>query len=97
LSLSATTDNNGVAELANIPNGEQTIEISSPGYETESLKFVFPLAEQGERVFFIKVTAEMGEVTISTTRTGREIDDEPTRIEAIDEEEVDEKISMRPA
>ena len=95
--LSAPTDNNGVAELTNIPNGEQTIEIFSAGYETKSLRIVFPLVEQGENVFFIKVTAEMGEVTISTTRTGREIDDVPTRVEAIDDEEVDEKISMRPA
>jgi len=96
-SLAATTDTNGVAELTNIPNGEQAIEIFSAGYETKSLKIVFPLIAQGENVFFIKVTAEMGQVTISTTRTGREIDDVPTRVEAIDEEEVDEKISMRPA
>ena len=38
---------------------------------------------------------EAGEVVISTTRTGREIDDTPTRVEAIDEEEIDEKSSMR--
>ena len=36
-------------------------------------------------------------VTIESTRTGREIEAEPTRVEAIDEEEIDEKISMRPA
>lgn len=40
---------------------------------------------------------EMGEVTITTTRTGREIEAEPSRVEAIDEEEIDEKINMRPA
>ena len=95
--LTATTDNNGVAELANIPNGEQTIEVFAVGYETKSATLVFPLTDQSDSVFFIKVTAEIGEVTISTTRTGREIDDVPTRVEAIDEEEVDEKISMRPA
>src|SRR5689334_11715805 len=45
----------------------------------------------------MKVTNEVGEVTITSTRTGREIDDVPTRVEAIDEEEVDEKTTMRPA
>ncbi len=39
----------------------------------------------------------MGEVTITSTRTGREIEAEPSRVEAIDEEEIDEKISMAPA
>jgi outer membrane receptor for ferrienterochelin and colicins len=95
--LSAVTGADGVAQLTNVPDGEQTIEIFSAGYETRELKLTFPLAGQGEYVVFIKVTAEFGEVTVTTTRTGREIDDVPTRVEAIDEEEVDEKMSMRPS
>jgi iron complex outermembrane receptor protein/outer membrane receptor for ferrienterochelin and colicins len=93
--ISATTDANGRAELTNVPEGEQIIEIFSAGYETKELKIAFPLAEQSERTIFIRVTNEIGEVVITTTRTGREIDDVPTRVEAIDEEEVDEKSSMR--
>jgi len=96
--ITAITDVNGRAELANIPAGEQIIEIVSPGYETKELKLTFPLASQNELEAFIKVNNELGEVTItSTTRISREIDDVPTRIEAISEEEVDEKMSMRPA
>ena len=96
--ISAVTDANGVAQLTNVTDGEQTIEIFSPGYETKELKVTFPLAQQGENVVFIKVTNELGEVTVvATTRTGREIDDVPTRVEAIDEEEVDEKSNMRPS
>jgi iron complex outermembrane receptor protein/outer membrane receptor for ferrienterochelin and colicins len=93
--ISATTDANGRAELTNVPDGEQIIEVFSAGYETKELKFAFPLADQSERTIFIRVTNEIGEVLITTTRTGREIDDVPTRVEAIDEEEVDEKSSMR--
>jgi outer membrane receptor for ferrienterochelin and colicins len=96
--ISATTGADGVAELAGVPGGEQTVEIFSVGYETKELKLTFPLAAQGENVVFIKVTNELGEVTVvATTRTGREIDDVPTRVEAIDEEEVDEKSNMRPS
>ena len=95
--ITATTDATGKAELSNIPNGEQTFEIFSPGYDTQELKFNFPLAEQSEKLILIKVNNEVGEVVINTTRSGREIDDTPTRVEAIDEEEIDEKISMRPA
>ncbi|MCY7376987.1 MAG: carboxypeptidase-like regulatory domain-containing protein, partial [Pyrinomonadaceae bacterium] len=95
--ISATTDADGKAELTNIPNGERTVEIFSPGYETKELKLTFPLADFGEQIIFIRVTNEVGEVVISSTRTGREIDDVATRVEAIDEEEVDEKMNMRPA
>ena len=91
------TDSNGKAELKNIPDGEQIIVVSSVGYETVELKFTFPLVAQKEEIIFLKINNEVGEVTISSTRTGRTIDDEPTRVEAIDEEEIDEKINMRPA
>jgi len=93
-SISATTDAQGVAQLSNIPDGIQTIVIFSPGYETKELKLTFPTTDTE---VFIRVTNEVGEVTITSTRTGREIDDVPTRVEAIDEEEVDEKTNMRPA
>lgn len=95
--ISATTDAQGIARLTDIPDSEQTIIIFSAGYEIKELKFTFPLAAQSENLIFIKVINEVGDVTITSTRTGREIDDVPTRVEAIDEEEVDEKANMRPA
>lgn len=94
--ISAVTDADGVAQLTDIPDGEQTIEISSVGHENQQLKVTFPLAGQNENIIFLKVT-DFGGVTVSTTRTGREIDDVPTRVEAIDAEEVEEKADMRPA
>jgi outer membrane receptor for ferrienterochelin and colicins len=96
--ITGTTDADGRVELKNIPDGEQIIEVLSPGYETREIKLTFPLADPNEQVILIKVNNELGEVTItSTTRISREIDDVPTRIEAINEEEVDEKSNMRPA
>ena len=96
-SISATTDSQGVVQLNNIPDGPQVIVIFSPGYETKELTLTFPVASPPETEVLLKVTNEVGEVTIVSTRTGREIDDVPTRVEAIDEEEVDEKTNMRPA
>lgn len=95
--ITTMTNADGKAALTGIPDGAQTIEIFSAGYETQELKLTFPIADQSERIVYIKVNYEAGNVLISTTRTGREIDDTPTRIEAIDEEEVDEKTSMRAA
>ncbi len=95
--ISALTDQNGRAELQNIPDGEQTIQVFSVGYEAKELKLNFPLADQKELEIFIAVNNEVGEVTISsTTRISRDIEDIPTRIEAIAEEEIDEKTNMRP-
>ncbi|MCC6327473.1 MAG: TonB-dependent receptor [Acidobacteria bacterium] len=94
--LQATADENGKAELKNIPAGEQTIEIFSPGYKKAELKLTFPLADSSVKNILLAIEFEAGEVTISSTRTGREIEAEPTRVEAIDEEEIDEKINMRP-
>jgi iron complex outermembrane receptor protein/outer membrane receptor for ferrienterochelin and colicins len=95
--VSATTDSQGTVQLSSIPDGAQTIVVFSPGYETKELELTFPLSTQPQIELFLKVTNEVGEVTITSTRTGREIDDVPTRVEAIDEEEVDEKTNMRPA
>jgi iron complex outermembrane receptor protein/outer membrane receptor for ferrienterochelin and colicins len=91
------TNAGGRIELKDIPDGEQTVMIFAAGYETSELTLVFPLADQSEHEIFIKAVHHADEVIVSSTRTGREIDDVPTRIEAIDEEEVDEKINMRPA
>ena len=94
--IAAATDANGKVELTGVPDGEQLIDILAPGYEPKQLKLVFPVIDQSEQVIFIKVN-ELGEVTITTTtRISREIDDVPTRIEAINEEELSEKIAMRP-
>lgn len=95
--ISAQADSVGRIELTNMADGQVTIEISSLGYESAELILTFPLADASERTVFLTVTHEVGEVTIESTRTGREIEAEPTRVEAIDEEEVDEKITMRPA
>jgi iron complex outermembrane receptor protein/outer membrane receptor for ferrienterochelin and colicins len=95
--LKAITDTNGVAELNNVPEGVQTIEISSPGYDSSEIKLTFPVDSGSEHLVYLELNNEVGEVTIESTRTGREIEAEPTRVEAIDEEEIDEKISMRPA
>ncbi len=43
--ISAETDANGRVSLENIPNGEQTIEIFSPGYETKEIRLTFPLGK----------------------------------------------------
>jgi len=91
----ATSDAAGRAVLADVPAGAQTIEVFFPGYENKEIQFIFPLADAGEREVLIAVNNEVGDVTVSSTRTGREIEAEPSRVEVIDDEEIDEKSTMR--
>lgn len=94
----STSDDNGLAELKNIPDGKQVIVFSHTGYETNTRTFVLPLAK--DEVVEILLTAsleEMEEVVLQSTRTSRSIANTPTRVETIDGEELDEKGNMRPA
>ena len=93
--VSATTGGNGQTQLRGVPDGLQRVVVFFPGYETKEFNVTFPTA--AAVMVFMTVNNEVGEVTVTSTRTGREIDDVPTRVEAIDEEEVDEKTNMRPA
>src|SRR5690349_18122927 len=48
--LTGRTNAAGKAELRDIPAGEQTVEVFSPGYERIEIKLVFPLADASERI-----------------------------------------------
>lgn len=95
--ISSVTDGSGAVVLSGIPDGERVLRVSSLGYSTAEIKLTFPISGPAERTVFLELSNEVGEVTIQSTRTGREIEAEPTRVEAIDEEEIGEKINMRPA
>ncbi len=95
--ISTRSDANGLALLSGIPDGDRAVVISYFGYAEQELKLTFPITNNTERTVFLELENEVGEVTIESTRTGREIEAEPTRVEAIDEEELGEKINMRPA
>lgn len=95
ISVSTDADGNGV--LTNIPDGPQTIIIEAIGFEEFEVKKTFPASADEVLNVLLELHHEVGSVIISTTRTGREIEAEPSRVEAIDEEELDEKINMRPA
>lgn len=93
--ISSVTEADGSVTLSNIPDGQQIVTIAAAGTEEVELALVFPAANGTVHTVLLELH-EFGEVTVSSTRTGREIAAEPSRVEAIDEEEIDEKISMRP-
>jgi len=95
--IGASTDENGMVEIINIPNGQQQISIIYVGYEEKSLSLLFPFTQNAFMEIFLEHHEhETEEVIISATRYSRTIADNPTRIEAISGEELDEKGNMKP-
>ena len=90
------TDSTGFGKLR-LSTAEQTrIRVSAVGFQTLTQAIRFPVTDT-LRIRLEPSEEALEEVTVSTTRTGRMMADEPTRIEMIDGEELDEKANMQPA
>ena len=91
------TDANGVA-LVPAPAGEVQITVAHEGF----VPVTVPVAVAGGAERVVRVDLEPGltieeEVTVvASTRTGRRIEDQPLRVEALDREEIEEKMLMTP-
>lgn len=95
--LGGSTDESGIIQIQNIPNGDQTIQFSYVGYKSQTNTFRFPLGvEEPQEVFLEAVGEELEAIFISSTRSSRTIADIPTRVEFIAGEELDEKANMKP-
>lgn len=96
-SIGGSTDLNGRIELSGIPDGSHDLVVSFVGYERLRQTFTFP-QRSGEDVAVLLAPheKELDEVVVSTTRSSRTISDEPTRMEVVTSEELDEKSNMKP-
>ena len=93
----ASSDENGIITISNIPDGKQHITFSYLGYESETKSYTFPLSSSAPVEIFLEQDDEMLEgITISSTRGTRTIQNIPTRVEFISSEELGEKGSMKP-
>jgi len=95
--IGAISDSNGIVELKNIPGGRQIILFRFVGYEEKADTIDFPFLQTGPLEVLLNPEAEeMEEVIVSSTRSSRTIVDQPTRVEAISGEELEEKGNMKP-
>jgi outer membrane receptor for ferrienterochelin and colicins len=97
----ATADAAGLIMLTNIPAGKQIIRFSYIGYETRTDTLTFPVQQSSPMIILLQAKGkgdgeELGEVTVSSTRSSRTIANIPTRVEVISGEELDEKANMKP-
>ena len=96
-SLAATSNENGLIIIENIPDGIQEIHFSYIGFHDYIDTLEFPLADNSPIEILLKESSEeLEEVVISSTRSTRSIQNIPTRIEFIGSEELGEKGNMKP-
>ncbi|QHW00746.1 TonB-dependent receptor [Spirosoma endbachense] len=92
----AVTDTAGNAQLRLPTAGPYKIRASAVSFLSVTQTINLPISDT---IRFALETSEeaLEEVTVSSTRSGRTVADEPTRVEVIDAEELDEKANMQPA
>jgi len=93
----SSSDANGEFELSNIPDGKQTMRFSHIGFKKINLEITFPTEENYLLIELEEESEEIEVVYVNATRSSRTIEEEPTRVEIIAGEEIDEKISMDPS
>jgi iron complex outermembrane receptor protein len=92
----ALTGAGGQAELT-LPSGLITLHVVRIGYADNDLEVSVPAGGQVDVRILLETNAlEIEEVLVTSTRSGRRIEDEPLRVEVVGREEVEEKLQMTP-
>jgi len=95
-SIGTVTNIDGFFELKDVPAGRHNIRFHYMGYKDRVDTLEFPVATGEYQAVMQPDDGDMEEVTVSTTRSSRTIEDVPTRIELIAKDELDEKANMKP-
>lgn len=93
----ATTDAAGLAALV-LPAGPIAIAITKDGFVDVSTTLTVVAGEDASLVVTLAEvpTVEDEVIVVATTRTGRRLEDQPTRVEVLGREEIEEKMLMTP-
>jgi iron complex outermembrane receptor protein len=93
--VAARTDAAGGAVLR-LGAGARTIAVRKIGFAPATLSVVLSGADTTVTVELEEEAEELEEIVVASTRTGQRIEDEPTRVEVLAREEVEEKMMMTP-
>jgi iron complex outermembrane receptor protein len=97
LKTAAIGNSEGLIIIKQIPEGKYSLNISALGYQKSTKTINIPRPEKDTLlVYLIPEEEELEEIIITSTRSSRTIEAEPTRIEAISGEELEEKGNMKP-
>ena len=90
------TDANGRVELR-VPAGEVSLTVRKDGLIDARREVTVPASGAEVTVDLVAIPGiEEEVVVVATTRTGRRVEDQPTRVEVLGREEIEEKMLMTP-
>jgi iron complex outermembrane receptor protein/outer membrane receptor for ferrienterochelin and colicins len=92
-----STDSTGAIWISFPSNGNYVLVTSAVGFEEKTTRVTIPRSSDTLEIELKISEEEMEEVVVQSTRISRTIANEPTRVETIELEEIDEKSNMRPA
>jgi outer membrane receptor for ferrienterochelin and colicins len=94
--LSAQTNERGEASLS-LPAGEHAITVRRSGFAQATLQVTVSAGtETAVTVELREVRLETEVVVVSATRSGRMVQDQPIRVEAVPQEEIEENLTIAP-
>ncbi len=94
--LRATTDERGEASLS-LPVGEHVITVNHPGFAAVTLPVTVRAGAHLTLAFQLQEQRSESEVVVvSATRSGRMVEDQFIRVEAVPEEEIEENLTIAP-
>lgn len=95
--IGASTDRNGYA-LLRLPAGSHRLLISRLGFRPDTIVLALRASQDTSvTVHLMPLAEDIETMVVSATRAERRVEDTPLRVEVVDEEEVGEKLAMRPA
>ena len=95
--IGAVTDADGRATIR-LPAGARRVLVSRLGFRADTLTLTLRAAQDTSVVVRLEsLAADVEAFVVSATRAERRLEDTPLRVEVVDEEEVTEKLAMRPA
>ncbi len=94
--IGASADSSGKVIIKNIHNGKQTLIFSYVGYRHKEKTFLFPLKTTAPIIIYLEQSEQLKVVTVTYTRTYSRIENIPTRVEVLGNEEVVEETGINP-
>lgn len=94
--LAVQTDVQGEARLS-LPVGEHEITVLRPGFAPITVATTVRAGEEATAIVQLReLRIEEEVVVVSATRSGKIIEDQPLRVEAVPEEEIEENLTIAP-
>ena len=95
--LAENTNEKGMVIIHKIPDGKQDVVFYSLGYKKITISYDFPLDSKKTIVVLLPSSAtDIEEITVTSSRTNSRIEDSPTMVEVMGQEEMDEESAVVP-